>query len=77
MKFYVGILIMMPRYAQTKFSAQRKSVCLRETKGKDKRQWQEIENKGEREGNKGEGKGVFILGSRAGAKDCLWIENNT
>jgi hypothetical protein len=30
-----------------------------------------IENEGEREVNKGEGKWVFVL---EGMKDCLWIE---
>jgi hypothetical protein len=34
MKIYVGILKMIPRYAQIMFSALRRSMCLRRTKGK-------------------------------------------
>ena len=48
---------------------------------RDKGKWcetrQELEDKGEKEENKGEGKGLFVFGGRAEAKDSLWIENNT
>ena len=48
---------------------------------RDKGKWhetgQELEDKREGEGNKREGKGLFVFGGRARTKVSLWLENNT
>jgi hypothetical protein len=54
---------------KTKFSAQRRFICPRGTAG-NRRQEQEIEDEGEREGNKGQGGGRFVLED----KGWLWRE---
>ena len=43
-------------------------------RARNKRQKQKIEDKGEREGNKGEGDRLSVLGE-GGSKDCLWVES--
>ena len=51
----VGNLEVSSRYPKTKFSAQRRLICPRQTEVRDKGQRQETEDEGEGEGNKGEG----------------------
>lgn len=53
--------VVLAQDSKSKFSAQRRCVCFRETKGRDKRERQEVEDEGEEEGNKGEGGGLFVV----------------
>ena len=64
MNYYICTHRVSPRYPQIKFSAQRRSMCIRVPKTRDMRQ-QEKGDKAEGEQNKGEDKGVLILGGPA------------
>jgi hypothetical protein len=76
MNYYVGILRVCPRYHETKFSAQRRSMCLRGEKVEGQETMTGNRRQIEGEENKGEGKGVFVLGGQAGTKDYLWLERD-
>ena len=48
------------RHPKTKFSAQRRFICSRGTKGRNKRQRQEIETEREKKGTRVMGKGYLL-----------------